>query len=74
MEKENFDLTFKELVGSSNGNGKEIKIMVKKIEDSTDDNGKVDELKIKVDLVESKEWKEKQENLNNKYYLKNIKS
>ena len=74
MEKENFDLTFKELVGSSNEKGKEIKIMVKKIEDSTDDNGKVDELKIKVDLVESKEWKEKQENLNNKYYLKNIKS
>ena len=70
MEKENFDLTFKELVGSSNENGKEIKIMVKKIEDSTDDNGKVDELKIKVDLVESKEWKEKQENLNNKYSLK----
>ena len=55
MEKENFDLTFKELVGSSNENGKEIKIMVKKIEDSTNDNGKVDELKIKVDLVESKE-------------------
>ena len=67
MEKENFDLTFKELVGSSNGNGKEIKIMVKKIEDSTNDNGKVDELKIKVDLVELKECKEKQENLNNKY-------
>ena len=74
MEKENFDLTFKELVGSSNEKGKEIKIMVKKIEDSTDDNGKVDELKIKVDLVESKEWKEKQENLNNKYSLKTIKS
>ena len=74
MEKENFDLTFKELVGSSNEKGKEIKIMVKKIEDSTNDNGKVDELKIKVDLVESKEWKEKQENLNNKYSLKTIKS
>ena len=74
MEKENFDLTYKELVGSSNENGKEIKIMVKKIEDSTNVNGKVDELKIKVDLVESKEWKEKQENLNNKYSLKNIKS
>ena len=31
--------------------------MVKKIEDTIDDNGKVD-------LVESKEFKEKQENLN----------
>ena len=28
----------------------------------------------KVDLVESKEFKEKQENLNNHYYLKAIKS
>ena len=61
MEKENFDLTFKELVGSSNGNGKEIKIIVKKIEDTTDDNRKVNKLKIKIDLVDSKEYKEKQE-------------
>ena len=41
--------------------------MVKKIEDITDDNGKVD-------LVESREFKEKQENLNGQCYLKTIKS
>ena len=45
----------------SNGNGKEIKIIVKKIEDTTDDNRKVNKLKIKIDLVDSKEYKEKQE-------------
>ena len=67
MEKENFDLTFKELVGSSNENGKEIKIMVKKIEDTIDDNRKVYELKTKVDIVELNECKEKHENLNNQY-------
>ena len=43
--------------------------MIKKIEDTIDDNRIVDELKIKVDLVELKECKEKQENLNNKYSL-----
>ena len=52
--KVNFDLTFKEQAGSSNENSKEIKIMVKKIEDTTDDNGKVDEPKTKVDSVETK--------------------
>ena len=41
-----FWFDFKEQL--SNGNGKEIKIMVKKIEDTIDDNGKVDELKIKL--------------------------
>ena len=60
-----FWFDFKEQL--SNGNGKEINIMIKKIEDTIDDNRIVDELKIKVDLVELKECKEKQENLNNKY-------
>ena len=72
--KINFDLSFKEQAGSSDGNKNEIKIMVKKIEDKTDDNGKVDELKIKVDLVESKECKKKQEDLNHLYSWKTIKS
>ena len=40
--------------------------MVKKIEDITDDNRKVY-------IVESKEFKEKQENLNGQCYLKTIK-
>ena len=40
--------------------------MVKKIEDTTDDNRKVY-------IVESKEFKEKQENLNGQCYLKTIK-
>ena len=66
MDNVNFDLTFKEQFCSSIRNGKEIKIMVKKIEDTTDDNRKAD-------LVESKEFKEKQENLNHKYSLKTIK-
>ena len=67
-----FWFDFKEQL--SNGNGKEINIMIKKIEDTIDDNRIVDELKIKVDLVELKECKEKQENLNNKYSQKTIKS
>ena len=72
--KVNYDLTFKEQAGLSDGNKNEIKIMVMKIEDKTDDNRKVDELKTKVDFVETKESKGKQENLNHQYSLENIKS
>ena len=42
--------------------------MVKKNEDTTDDNRKVDELKTKVDIVETKKFKEKQENLNGQFF------
>ena len=73
-KKVNFDLTFKEQAGSSDRNGREIKIMVKKIEDKTDDNRKINELKTKFDLVETKECKENQENLNHKYFWKSIES
>ena len=41
-----FWFDFKEQL--SNGNGKEINIMIKKIEDTIDDNRIVDELKIKL--------------------------
>ena len=72
--KVNFDLSFKEQVGSSDRNGKEIKIIVKKIEDTTDTNRKNDELKTKVDLIESKKCKEEKDNSNYQYSFENIKS
>ena len=72
--KVNFDLSLKDQACSSDGNKNEIKIIVKKIEDATDTNEKIDEFKTKVDFVKPKKCKEENNNSNNHTPLKNIKS
>ena len=64
--KVNFDLSFNAQVGSSDRSKNEIKILVQKNENTTDDNIKLNELNNKDDLMNSKKDEIKNDNLNNK--------
>ena len=64
--KVNFDLSFNAQVGSSDRSKNEIKILVQKNENTTDDNIKLNELNGEGDLMNSKKDEIKNDNLNNK--------